>query len=53
LITLLVEFKKMKLVLLATVVFNNLLFHKAKLSTTIYYNLNILKIGHVFKVSLQ
>jgi hypothetical protein len=42
LITLLVEFKQMKLAVLATIIFNNLLFHKAKLSTTIYYDLNIL-----------
>jgi hypothetical protein len=49
LITLLVEFKQMKLAVLATAIFNNLLFHKAKLSTTIYYDLNILKIGRVFQ----
>jgi hypothetical protein len=43
----------MKLALLATAIFNNLFFYKAKLSTTIYYDLNILKTSHVFKVSLQ
>jgi hypothetical protein len=49
LIILLVEFKQMKLAVLATAIFNNLFFHKAKLSTTIYYDLNILKTGHVFQ----
>jgi hypothetical protein len=40
----------MKLAVLATAIFNNLLFHKAKLSTTIYYeDLNILKTGRVFQ----
>jgi hypothetical protein len=43
LITLLVEFKQMKLAILTTAVFNNLLFHKAKLSTMISYDLDILK----------
>jgi hypothetical protein len=43
LITLLVEFKQMKLAILTTAVSNNLLFHKAKLSTMIYYDLDILK----------
>jgi hypothetical protein len=33
----------MKLAILITVVFNNLLFHKAKLSTMIYYDLDILE----------
>jgi hypothetical protein len=33
----------MKLVILTTAVFNNLLFHKAKLSTMIYYDLDILE----------
>jgi hypothetical protein len=33
----------MKLAILTTAVFNNLLFHKAKLSTMIYYDLDILK----------
>jgi hypothetical protein len=42
LITLLVEFKQMKLAILTTAIFNNLLVHKARLSTTIYYDLNIL-----------
>jgi hypothetical protein len=45
LITLLVEFKQMKLAILTTAIFNNLLFHKAKLSTMIYYNLDILEDG--------
>jgi hypothetical protein len=53
LITLLVEFKQMKLTILTTTIFNNLLFYKAKFSTTIYYHLDILEDGHVFKVSLQ
>jgi hypothetical protein len=33
----------MKLAILTTAVFNNLLFHKAKLSTMIYYDLDILE----------
>jgi hypothetical protein len=39
----------MKLAVLATAIFNNLLFNKAKLSTTIYYDLNILKTGRDFQ----
>jgi hypothetical protein len=42
-IILLVEFKQMKLAILTTAVFNNLFFHKEKLSTMIYYDLDILK----------